>query len=189
MRALLLFAIVILAACNKTGPKQVSESIPSVDAPLLQASKALPEDIEEAVPAVDLDDENQVMGAALEEKALFQLTDTLNADFNGDGYIDQALFLKEGDSSGIVISHGRLDKKVRIGFGEPFDHLTTFNWADGWGILYDSLTYEIIIENAEVVGDSNIVLENPSIIVRREEEGGGLITYLAGRYTWIHQAD
>lgn len=33
------------------------------------------------------------------------------------------------------------------------------------------------------------MLENPSIVVRKEEVGGGLITFKDGRYVWIHQAD
>lgn len=60
---------------------------------------------------------------------------------------------------------------------------------DYWGVLQDSSTYEIIITNGEIVGDTLVRLENPSIFVRKKEVGGGLITFKDGKYEWIHQAD
>ncbi|MEM6298195.1 MAG: hypothetical protein AAF740_05840, partial [Bacteroidota bacterium] len=43
---------------------------------------------------------------------LLQLSDTLKADFNGDGKIDQAVFRKEEKTSGIIICHGGSDEVV-----------------------------------------------------------------------------
>ncbi|MEZ4828990.1 MAG: hypothetical protein R3C61_22290 [Bacteroidia bacterium] len=132
---------------------------------------------------------NQDLSYEFKEATIFKLTDTINADFNGDGYADQAIFKKENETSGIIITHGETNQVIKIGFGEPFAHLTEFNWVDYWGLVNDSETYEVVIEDAEIIGDREVKLDNPSIVVRKEEVGGGLITFKEGQYVWIHQAD
>ncbi|MTI29921.1 hypothetical protein [Xanthovirga aplysinae] len=120
---------------------------------------------------------------------LFHLTDTIIADFNGDGALDKAIFKREHETSGIIIMEGKTDDEVKIGFGEKFAHLTEFNWVDYWGLVKDSSTYEVLIEDAIIIGDTIIRLDNPSIVVRKEEVGGGIITYKEGTYKWLHQSD
>ncbi|WP_438963119.1 hypothetical protein [Nonlabens sp.] len=132
---------------------------------------------------------NQDLSYEFKDATIFKLTDTINADFNGDGNTDQVIFKKENENSGIIITHGKTNQKIKIGFGEPFAHLTEFNWVDYWGLVNDSKSYEIVIEDAEIIEDREVNLENPSIVVRKEEVGGGLITFKDGKYIWIHQAD
>jgi len=132
---------------------------------------------------------NQDLSYEFKDATIFKLTDTITADFNGDGNVDQAIFKKENETSGIIITHGKIDEEVKIGFGEQLAHLTEFNWVDFWGLVNDRETYEIIIEDAEIIGDKEVKLNNPSIVVRKEEAGGGLITFKDGKYVWIHQAD
>lgn len=132
---------------------------------------------------------NQDLSYEFKNATIFKLTDTITADFNGDGKLDQATFKKENKTSGIIITHGEIDEEVKIGFGEQLAHLTEFNWVDFWGLVNDSETYEIIIEDAEIIRDRKVKLDNPSIVVRKEEAGGGLITFKEGKYVWIHQAD
>ena len=132
---------------------------------------------------------NQDLSYESEGATIFNLTDTLKADFNGLGKLDYAVFIKEIETSGIVITHGESNEKTKIGFGKPFAHLPQFNWVDYWGIVNDSITYEIVIEDAEIIGDREVKLDNTSIVVRKEELGGGLITFKEGEYIWIHQAD
>lgn len=132
---------------------------------------------------------NQDLSYEFKEATIFKLTDTITADFNGDGNVDQAIFKNENETSGIIITHGKIDEEVKIGFGEQLAHLTEFNWVDFWGLVNDRETYEIIIEDAEIIGDREVKLDNPSIVVRKEEAGGGLITFKEGKYVWIHQAD
>jgi hypothetical protein len=43
-------------------------------------------------------------------------------------------------------------------------------------------TYEIIIKETEIIEDRKVKLDNPSIVVRKEEVGGGLITCKDGKY-------
>jgi len=123
-----------------------------------------------------------------EQATLFNLLDTITADLNGDGNDDQAFFKKEKKTSGIIIKHGQTGEVFSIGFGKHFAHLTDFNWVDYWGLIHDSKAVEIVVENAEIIGDRIVILVNPSIVVRRVEEGGGLITFKNGGYEWIHQA-
>jgi len=132
---------------------------------------------------------NQDLSYEFREATIFNLTDTIAADFNGDGKLDQAIFRKENETSGIIIIHGETNEVNKIGFGERLAHLSEFNWVDFWGLVNDSETYKVVIEDDEIIGDRKIMLENPSIVVRKEEAGGGLITFKEGKYVWIHQSD
>lgn len=132
---------------------------------------------------------NQELSHEFKEAAVFQLTDTINADFNGDGNADQVIFKKENETSGIIITHGRTNQKIKIGFGKQFAHLKDFNWVEYWGLVSDSETYEVVIEDVEIIGEREVKLDNPSIVLRKEDVGGGLITFKDRKYIWIHQAD
>ena len=131
----------------------------------------------------------QTLENEFQKVTLFKLTDTLSADFNGDGKLDKAIFKKENETSGIIINHGGTNEIVSIGFGKPFAHLTEFNWVDFWGIVDDPETFEIVIEDSEIIGGRPIELRHPAILLRKEDVGGGLITFKNSKYQWIHQAD
>lgn len=120
---------------------------------------------------------------------MIKLSDPIFADFNGDGFKDKATFKIDNKTSGIIIEHGKTNEVIKIGFGKKFAHLTEFNWVDFWGLVKDIESYEIVIEDNEIIGGRKVILENPSILVRKEEAGGGLVTYKNGKYQWIHQAD
>nr|WKN37409.1 hypothetical protein K4G66_01635 [Tunicatimonas sp. TK19036] len=121
---------------------------------------------------------------------IIDLKDSIVEDLNGDGTADNAIFTTENGKSGILITDGKTKQETRIGLGHSFEERgDDFSWVDYWGIVKDSTTYEIIIENAEILGDTTVYLENPSILIRKEEVGGGLITFRNGKYEWIHQAD
>lgn len=55
--------------------------------------------------------------------------------------------------------------------------------------MRDSSTFEVIVRDGEVEGDSTVRILYPSIYVGKEEVGGGLITYRKGKFVWVHQAD
>ena len=119
---------------------------------------------------------------------LFKLTETISADFNGDGVIDKAIYVRESGTSGIVITHGKSNEEHRIGFGEQFAHMTEFDWVNYWGLVMDKRTSEASFnEDGEILGSKYIKLQNLSIALAKDEVGGGLITYLNGKYVWIHQ--
>jgi len=125
---------------------------------------------------------------SFEEVILFKLTDTIKADFNGDGIIDEAVFIKDNEASGIIIRHGKTHEEVKIGFGNKFAHFKDLNWVDYWGLVKDKETAQTIFnKEGDVITTKNVKLQNPSILLGKDEVGGGLITFLKGKYIWIHQ--
>lgn len=112
------------------------------------------------------------------------------SDFNGDGFLDKAVYKKENETSGIIIIHGKTNDQVKIGFGKQFSHLTEFNWVNYWGLVEDKETSETTFtEDGDVLGSKDVKLQNPSIVLGADEVGGGLITFINRKYVWIHQAD
>lgn len=121
---------------------------------------------------------------------IYSLEEIINEDFNGDGVVDKAEF-KRLAASGIIITDGRTNKEIRLGFGKQFAHMTDFNWVNFWGVLKDTTTFEITFDNktGDILGDSIVRLKNKSIFVEEDEVGGGVITYEKDSYKWIHQCD
>jgi hypothetical protein len=186
-----ILTFVILTSCGQSNSEQKNEQLTSAetDTVIVDLKEVMTESNDLQNSTEQTDYENQSLSYEFENATIFKLTDTITADFNGDGKVDQASFKKENETSGIIIKHGQTNEEIKIGFGESFAHLTEFNWVDFWGLVKDSETFEIVIEDAEIIGDRKVKLENPSIVVKKEEEGGGLITYKNGKYEWIHQAD
>jgi hypothetical protein len=123
------------------------------------------------------------------KKATFyNLTDTITADFNGDGILDKAFYKKEKETSGIIIKHGQTNEEFKIGFGKPFAEMKEFDWVDYWGLVEDKETSETTFaDDGDVLGSKTVKLQNPSIALGASELGGGLITFIHGKYVWIHQ--
>ena len=120
----------------------------------------------------------------------FNLTEVIKEDLNGDSIAETTKFVKGNGKSGLLIKDGRTGEEVKIGMGEPFEPIgDDLGWVDFWGITYDKTAGEVIVNDSEIVGGRDINLTHPSIILRKEEEGGGLITFKNGKYIWIHQAD
>jgi hypothetical protein len=120
----------------------------------------------------------------------FSLSEKIETDFDGDGFQDEAVFSLNEENPFITIREGKSNKQIRIGPNSPLKGIGgDFRWVDYWGVLYDSVSFEILIEDGEVIGDTFVDLTNPSIFLRQSEFGGGLITFYDGRYRWIHQAD
>ncbi|WP_026952804.1 hypothetical protein [Algoriphagus mannitolivorans] len=126
--------------------------------------------------------------SGFEKATLYKLTETIMSDFNGDGFLDKAIYKKDNESSGIIIIHGKTNEQVKIGFGKQFAHMTEFNWVDYWGLVQDKETSETTFtEDGDVLDSKTVKLKNPSIALGEDEVGGGLITYRNGKYEWIHQ--
>ena len=128
--------------------------------------------------------------SGFENATSFKLSDTIIADFNGDGILDKVILKKDNITSGIIIKHGKTNEEVKIGFGKRFSTWSDFdcNWVDYWGLVKDKETIETTFDDeGNVLGVKNIILLNPSIVIGENEVGGGLITFLNGKYVWIHQ--
>lgn len=139
--------------------------------------------------AQDIESQKKSLECDFEDVIYFSIDESIIADFNGDGINDTAVFRKENKTSGIIIKHGQTEETVSLGFGKGFAHLTDFNWVDFWGLVKDTTTYEMVFNETDIMGDTIISLKNPSIVVRKEEAGGGVITFKNGIYIWIHQSD
>lgn len=187
-----LLTILILASCGQSNSEQNVESL----------SDMLTDSISDKFSTVhtisiqqDSTEENQLEVdhrkqslIGYKKATLYKLTDSIMADFNGDGFIDKAIYKKEQETSGIIIVHGKTNEQVKIGFGILFAHLTEFNWVDYWGLVEDKETSETTFTaDGDVLGDQNIKLQNTSIVLGKDEVGGGLITFINGKYVWIHQ--
>ena len=67
--------------------------------------------------------------------------------------------------------------------------MTEFNWVDYWGLVEDKEISETSFsEDGDLLGNKDVKLQNLSIVLGADEVGGGLITYLNGKYVWIHQS-
>lgn len=120
---------------------------------------------------------------------LLKLSDTIKSDLNGDKISDFAFFTNNNGKREIFILDGKSKKKIKIGQDKSFGDRNDFNWVTFWGTTDDKETFEILTENDEIIGDTITKLTNKSIFVRKEEVGGGVITYKDNRYIWIHQSD
>ena len=124
------------------------------------------------------------------EFQLLGMTDTLYVDLNGDNSNEKVYFYEEEETRGLAIIDGAEGGKTLIkkgsAIGAGWENL---NWVDYWALTKDSSTYEILIKEAEIIGERERSLPTPGIILRRNESGGGLIYFWEEEYRWIHQAD
>lgn len=120
----------------------------------------------------------------------YTVKDSIEADLNGDNVAEKAFFKQTADERNLFIIDGRTKELIKIGSDASFKDLgDDFNWVDYWGITRDSETFEVLVEDDEVTGGRNVKLKYPSLFVRKEEVGGGMITWSGKAYKWIHQAD
>ena len=184
-------AFMILTSCGQSkSAKEIEQKAPE-ETQIVQKylKEEITKPIEPQKSTEQTDNKQHALSYEFKNATTFNMTDTISADFNGDGKADQAIYIRENGTSGIIIKHAQTQEEIKIGFGKSFAHMTDFNWVEIWGLVNDAETYEIIIEDGEITGDRQIVLENPSIAVRQEEAGGGIITFKNGKYKWVHQTD
>ncbi len=186
-----ILTILILTACGQTNTEQNSNiSIETKAEQVLDTtySDNKQTDKKATTDEKETEEYRKQSLSGFEKATLYKLTDTITADFNGDGFLDKAIYKKEIETSGIIIIHGKTNERVKIGFGKQFAHLTEFNWVDYWGLVEDKETSETTFtEDGDVLDSKTVKLKNPSIALGKDEVGGGLITYRNGEYEWIHQ--
>lgn len=118
---------------------------------------------------------------------VYNISDTIKADFNGDKVLDFAFFT---DKKNISIIDGLSKKAIIVGSDKSFGEMgNDFSWVDFWGTTTDIGTYEIVIDDSEIVGDKKVKLNNYSLFVRKDEVGGGVITFKGNKYIWVHQTE
>lgn len=121
----------------------------------------------------------------------YGLQDTVREDVNCDGFIDQIFFSKKDSIRHIILLDGKNKKQKVFGLDLQVKGETEadYSWVDFWGITKDTLTWEMIIDDGEIAGSRSVTLRCPSIVLRKEEVGGGIITFKKSEFVWVHQAD
>lgn len=183
------FVLLLLAwGCSSGGKEDTGKSTGSApDSSKISTQKeARGEEKDAAVIAED----TLTDGYEFRNFSKYSLTDTIIVDLNGDQADDTATFETRNLKAGIVIIDGRTSRQTLIGGGNAFEEMNDdFSWVDEWGVVRDPSTYEVVIEEGEITGGQQFVLDNPSIYVRQAEVGGGVITFKDGKFRWVHQAD
>lgn len=117
---------------------------------------------------------------------IYQLSDSISSDLNGDKILDLAFFSNQK----LYIIDGQTKTQFLVGLDKSFGEMRSdFSWVDYWGLIEDRETYEIVIKDNEIIGSKTTKLENNSIFVRKDEVGGGVVTYKEGKFIWVHQSD
>lgn len=192
-RTIYILMFLILMGCGQSNSKQTT-SIPQDTLTDQNSVKSITE--RNDVAEQHLLEENQTKAykeqslSEFEKSTTYRLTDTIRADFNGDGFLDKVIYKKENETSGIIFIHGKTKSQIKIGFGKMFAHMTDFNWVDYWGLFKGTETDEVTFnDDGDILGSKKVKLQNVSIFLGKDEAGGGLITFKNGDYVWIHQAD
>ncbi|KYG73015.1 hypothetical protein AWN68_09995 [Roseivirga echinicomitans] len=114
----------------------------------------------------------------------------LEADFNGDGYLDLALRVidKETDKIGILIIHGKTLDTHLLGAGSNFGSGgDDYKWMKVWKLYRGKWAYKTTFtENGDIDSSEEIKLSNIAISVAQSEGASNLIVWNAGKYEWIH---
>ncbi|WP_324023253.1 hypothetical protein QSV08_10825 [Maribacter sp. BPC-D8] len=117
------------------------------------------------------------------------MADTISIDLNGNGLIEKVYFDNKDCPKLIIKEKG--EDLISIGCGkDKYKGLpNAIGWVNLWCVVSDKKTFEILVENGELLSEKSVSLERPSIYVGKEEAGGGIITYRNGKLSWIHQSD
>lgn len=121
----------------------------------------------------------------------YGLQDTLITDVNCDGFIDRIYFSQQSTERHLNLLNGKEKKQKVFGLDLPVKGETEadYSWVDFWGITKDTSTWEMIVIDSEIAGSRNVTLNCPSIVLRKAEVGGGIITFRGTEFVWVHQAD
>lgn len=190
-KILYILTVLVLTGCLQTKTEQAANHVSDTLPARISDSIISGNNINAQLTSTEknqIEDYRKQSVSGFKKATLFKLTDSIMADFNGDGFLDKAFYKKENRTSGILIKHGKTSEEVRIGFGKQFAHMAEFDWVDYWGLVEDRETSETTFtKDGDVLGSKPKELQNPSIVLGADELGGGLITFINGKYVWIHQ--
>lgn len=118
------------------------------------------------------------------------LNDTLLIDLNGNGIAEKIFFTNTKECSELIITENDKILKFGCGNGKNLKFLSDVNWIDEWHIVEEKETYEVLFKtNGDILKDTIIKLEYPSLYIGKKEMGGGIITYRNDNLYWVHQAE
>lgn len=124
----------------------------------------------------------------------FQLFPSLlESDFNGDGKEDIAIFVSNNSNKkrGVMFLFGDSDMMLVAGAGKYMGSGNNdFKWADYWKVFDQRVTHETtFLENGDIEGDREVILEHDAISIRENEGSGRLIYFNGEELISIHQGD
>lgn len=130
----------------------------------------------------------------LKQKYLFDLRMNpmyLEADFNGDGYLDLAIPIQEErtDKKGFAIIHGNTNEIFILGAGKEMVNGLSDDqsYIDGWRINREKTNPPGVEEETGNGTEGELLLENNSIEIFKSEVGGGIIYWNGKTYAYFHQ--
>lgn len=130
----------------------------------------------------------------LKKKYLFDLRMNpmyLEADFNGDGFLDLAIPIKEEstDKKGFAIIHGNTNEIFILGAGKEMVNGLSDDqdYIDGWRINREKINPPGVEEETGNREEGELLLENNSIEIFKTELGGGIIYWNGKTYAYFHQ--
>jgi len=177
-----LLLILAILSCNEKTTQSKIETKTKIAQPSLKNDTS-------ELEKENTSNEESLLKGEFKNFEIFNLSDTIKVDLNGDKILDFA-YLSKNDAKQMFIIDGQSKITTKIGLDESFGNMgSSFNWVDSWGTTNDKETFEIIIEDNEIIGDGKIELTNTSLFVRKNEAGGGVITFKNGKYIWVHQSD
>ncbi len=110
----------------------------------------------------------------------------LEGDFNGDGKMDVAVFVKERSTGklGIAIVHGTTKKVAILGAGIGIGNGgDDFEWMDSWQVYSKTRA-------AHAAGETSVPdLRGDALLVEKSEAASALIFWNGKRYVWSQQGD
>ncbi|HAA16215.1 MAG TPA: hypothetical protein DCE41_32740 [Cytophagales bacterium] len=109
----------------------------------------------------------------------------LEADFNGDGTVDIALLIKNiaTEDVGFAVVHGGTHEVFILGAGQESTPGFSSNptYIDVWRINRERKNEPGLTE------EEPLILENPSLEIKKSEVGGGLLYWDGAQYAYFHQ--
>lgn len=115
----------------------------------------------------------------------------LEADFNGDGFIDVAVPIYEIETTkkGYAIVHGETLEIFILGAGQLFKNALSDNqdYIDFWRINTTKINEPGVEEETGTGENGTLILTNPSIEIEADEVGGGQIYWDGKEYAYFHQ--
>ncbi len=115
----------------------------------------------------------------------------LQADFDGDGYLDIAVPIKnkQTQSLGFAIVHGNTRKVHIIGAGVQIKNGNGNNldFIDLWQISREKSYEPGVDENTGTGPEGELIIDLPTLQIEKSEIGGGQIYWNGEEYAYFHQ--
>nr|WP_299170869.1 hypothetical protein [uncultured Allomuricauda sp.] len=191
---LILISIIFFSCKNKENENsktEIKEVKPNIETKAVEEKIKLAKIEKESLNPEKKSTENWTHPEFFEFKKYkeYRITDTISIDLNGNGILERVYFEKKDCPKLMIEERGRNPISIGCGKEEYKGFPNAIGWVNLWCVVYDKETFEIIVEDGELIGDKTVNLERPSIYVGKEEAGGGIITYKNGKLYWIHQSD